>query len=320
MAWNVVRNVKRERRLAKDAANDAARQMAQELRRALFAGSISRENNGGQSGRRGPQGTCDSCGGLPNDMSRSVCRGCGLARPSATPNTAPVTARSATRMQAHVAPTLRPPHPVRSAWMNVLPAVREAASAASYHAKALERAARTVRCTGAASATRMEDEARAARAAAVAAKPATVREAQRPTRLREAETAATKANEALASATAHAENAHAKVDKIKSDLAAAEAAGEHGVKSSDALAPLLAEAQHLLVALENGLWRSANGGVGGAPASVLDAMRALRGAVAAAAPPIPEPSLDAALPERTLQAGKMRGRENWAAQSETEAD
>ena len=195
--------------------------------------------------------------------------------------------------------------------------MKQAASAASLHATALERAARTARKSGAAKAIGVEDEARAARAAAVAAKPVSVRRAQLEVRLQDVTNAATRADEALAAATARAEAAHSKADNVRDEIEAAKVFAVQVVKPC----PLLAEAQHLLDTLERGAWRTASGSVGEAPDTVLDAMRALHAAVAAATPPPPKPTLDTALPdgpaERVAQRiVTQRVRESWASQSE----
>ena len=81
MAWDGVRNRKKDKQLAKQAAAAVARQVGEEIRRSLFGfgsngnGNIASGKGLGDTRPRGPQWHCSLCMGLPNDLKRSCCRG-----------------------------------------------------------------------------------------------------------------------------------------------------------------------------------------------------------------------------------------------------
>lgn len=289
MEWQLV-----QRRRRRGAGENA--QLVAELLASLVQG-----RSGGRPGgaARGPQWRCGACGGCPNDASRSTCRKCG-ARPAAS---AAPPAKTKAGTQLSNAPSLQvAPVPGREWPRPPAPEVKAALSASKV--AALEAATGLLRDAGLdqEAATLSKPVAQLQKEAEVSLKPgarldacaAFVARAER--RVEAARSATLAAERAL-------EEARAQQGSLEAELAEGRRRLEE-LRAAQTAAPLAApqearfaddfvrDVRALLAGLENGGW------VCGAspPQHVLESMRRLHGALAAAAP-APAPTLDTPLEE-----------------------
>lgn len=229
--------------------------------------------------QRHPEWRCGQCS-TSNWIDRPVCQCCGTGR------------LGASKCANRVVPRVRSPSslPAGPAWANR----RE--PTASSRASALEQAAAAERRAGVPieAASAVAAEAAATKRAATEAKPPSERLDRLRERLERAESKRAAAQEKSERALERLDQAAQHVDLVRRELADFEAGLSQQAPDVAPINALHLAGQRLLDRWENFAWRSSSGVRAEPPTDVLEAMRELHAAHAAAAPPVAL-SLDEAL-------------------------
>lgn len=284
-------------------------QLAGEVLRALFTPSAGTSQQYGQGQQNRPQWYCGACSGLPNNLSRKICRGCGKERPKKSQS---ATGQKSSRVLSEApAPVLPRPWPVRP------PAPEIKKIEAESRLQALQEAAAKLRSVG------LEDEAvllekpasKLQKTSTQEQKPgarldacaAYVQRAER--RVQDASRSVEAAEKALEDAKARymeleaeLESGRVRLESLRVEVAAAEAPEteartprENLNAQTPSFEVLLHASRELLMRLENS--SACNGAIGNyLPDSIVEAARKLNDIQSSMAP-LPFPSLDAALEE-----------------------